>query len=162
MGWQPSPRYHEHMARVRTLLVALVCGLALAACSTAHNASARPSSSTVVLSCSGAPLREPKLLILSCRSSGALMAETSWTSWGPSHAVGVGSLGLTPCQPICKVASMNFLSGATIVLEHPRRGASGTDAFSEAIVTASVNGRSRTYRFALPGPAREASSVPSR
>jgi hypothetical protein len=138
------------MARARVLLLALLSGLALAACSTMSDASAKPASATVVLSCTRMPLREPKLLILSCRSSGALMAETNWISWGPTRAVGVGSFGLTPCTQICKVASMDFFSGATVVLQDPRPSANGKEAFSEAVVTASVSGRTRTYRFALP------------
>jgi len=138
------------MGRLRILCVTLACGLALAACATTSNASATPASSTVVLSCSKAHLREPKLLILSCHDSGALVAATNWTSWGPSRAVGVGSFGLTPCHPICKVASMNFYSGATIVLEDPRPVGNGVEAFSKALVTADVGGQNQTYRFTLP------------
>ncbi|WP_276961728.1 hypothetical protein [Ferrimicrobium acidiphilum] len=105
---------------MRKTLLVMLATLLLSACGSASVASHKlPPNHGWVLSCSKEKLSEPSFLILDCSTSSLLLSDAIWTHWGADSATGTARLGVAPCTPVCKVASMDFYPHTKVTLSDP-------------------------------------------
>lgn len=131
----------------KALLVALAT-LSLSACGTASVASHKlPPNHGWVLSCSKEKLSEPSFFILDCSTSSLLLADASWIHWGARTATGIARFGVAPCNPVCKVAAMDFYPHASVTLSDPSTVDGKSRVFQRATLSYVFEGKH--YRLSL-------------
>lgn len=135
---------------MRRILLVAAASLLLSACGSVSVASHElPANHGWVLSCSKQRLSEPSFFILDCATSSLLMADTTWTSWGARTATGVGRLGVVPCTPVCKVASMDFYPHTDVTLSDPITVDGDARIFHHVTLSYTFEGKHYTFSRSL-------------
>jgi len=139
------------MRRILLVCVAgLLAGLGLSACGSVSVASHKLASDHGwVLSCSKQRLSEPSFFILDCATSSPLVDNATWTSWSANSATGTGRLGVAPCNPVCKVASMDFYPHTQITLTDPTTVDGHSRVFTHVKIVYTFEGKRYSFERTL-------------